>query len=342
MAIEQTTPQDGEVETGMTEAEAASELLKRWGDRDEANDADSTDADDDGDEPRGEQSDVDDDDADTDPDAADDGDAADESGDIEIDVNGEKFKLPKALSEQAQRIQAKAKEVEAGATRKFKEAADLRKAAETTAQQAVQQQSFNQAQAQLLGDHALVTRRMQLIEQMDTTKLEDSQLTRLNAEYNQLQAAKGRIETAHSRAQEMFAKDQDALKTQRYQAAEEFAKANIKDWATDGGKRHATYAASRGIGPDDLEALAMQNPRLLLVLDDAEYGARIRNAKPAHEKRLASAPKKTIRPGAGGQASSTAAAQADQLTTKVKKTGRLDDAVSALLARSKAQQGRRR
>lgn len=321
---------EGEVATGMTEDQAASALLKQWGATDE--DA-STDADDEADESNDEQADeaIDSEDDDSD-------EQADESGDIEIDVAGEKFKLPPAVAEQAKRIEAKAKEVEAGATRKFQEAADLRKAAELTATQATQQQHFNQAQTQLLGDHALVMRRMQLIEQMDMGALAESdpvQLTRINAEYNQLRTAKERIEGAYGRAQHLFGQDQQKVKEQRYQAAADFAKANIKDWATDGGKRLAAYAMGRGLAPADVENLLSQDPRLVLILDDAAYGARVRGAKPDQNKRVAAA-NKTLKPGAGGQSKTNATSNADKAKARLAKTGSVNDAALALLARSNA------
>lgn len=336
---DQTTTPSGEVATSYTEDQAAEELLKRYGGDDgddQSSDDTSQDADDTGDHDDDSQADeATSDDSD---DGADDG--ADESGEVEIDVAGEKFKLPAALKEHAERIQAKAKEVEAGATRKFQEAADLRKAAELTAEQANQQHQFNQAASQLLGDHALVTRRMQLIEQANTNDMDPVQLTRLNAEYNQLRAAKERIEAGYQRAQGLFKKDQDEIKQKRYQAAAEFAKANIKDFATDGGKRHAAYAARIGITPDEVENLLTMNPRLMLLLDDAEFGSRVRAAKPTHTKRIAEKTR-TLKPGVGGQSQTSASAQVEKFTARARKSGSIDDITNALLAKSQAQKRRR-
>src|SRR5687768_12713235 len=52
------------------------------------------------------------------------------AGEIEIDVGGAKFKAPAAVAETFRQVEAKVKEIEAGATRKFQEASDLRKAVE--------------------------------------------------------------------------------------------------------------------------------------------------------------------------------------------------------------------
>jgi hypothetical protein len=310
----------------MTEDQAASELLKQWGVGEEAL-PESAEEEESTDEPADEATSSEEEDS---------TEAESESGEVEIDVAGEKFKLPPAVAEQAKRIEAKAKEVEAGATRKFQEAADLRKAAEISATQAQQQQHFNQAQAHLLGELTLVQRRMQLFEQMDLNAYAEdpAQLTRINAEYNQLRSAKERIGMEIQRVYGLFTKDQQDNKAKRLLAAQEFAKANIKDFGTDNMKRHAAYAEKRGIPSADMTELLLQDPRLALILDDAEYGARVKASKPEQTKRITDATK-TLKPGAGGQSKLTAANNALKANQRLQKSGRVEDAALALLARSK-------
>jgi hypothetical protein len=323
---QETTPAT-EVATGITEDQAATEFLKKWGVSDDEPSPEAEPEEELPDAEADEASEQEDDDAEE---------KAEGSGEIEIDVAGEKFKLPPAVAEQAKRIEAKAKEVEAGATRKFQEAADLRKAAELTATQATQQQHFNQAQAHLLGEHTLVTRRMQLFEQMNLSAYADDPvgLTKINAEYNQLRGAKERLEQELHRVHGLFTKDQEGIKAQRFQAAAEYAKANIKDWGTDGGKRHANYATKLGFQTAEIESLLIQDPRLFKILEDAEYGARVRASKPDRNKLIADTAK-TLKPGAGGQSKLTAANAAKQANERLAKTGRVEDAALALLARSK-------
>lgn len=333
MAQASTTPPSGEVtnqSSGMSEDDAAQELLRRWGNDGDSDGNDAGSADDDAGDAAGDE--ASDEDTTSEHDDAPTGDS-DESGDYEIDVAGEKFKLPANLKEIGERVQAKAKEVEAGATRRFQEAADLRKAAELTATQAIQQQQFNAAQGQLLGDHALVVRELQRIEQLDTRELSDGDLARVNHRHNQLKSAKERIEAAHRNALELFTADQTKVKGAKVQAVHEFAKAAIKDWTSGGEKRLQEYATRAGIASDELFEFAIRNPRLLKVLDDAEFGARIRSGRPLTDKRVP--PKTTaIKPGVGGRPQTTAVARADQAMTRLKKSGNVNDAAAALLARS--------
>jgi hypothetical protein len=176
------TPQE-EVQ-GLTEEQATQELLKRWVKEPEKApaSADVTDEEAEVKEPEGDPE-TEEEPEETEP----------EEGEVEIDVAGEKFRLPKEVTETVKRIEAKAKEVEAGATRKFQEAADLRKAVETQTKAVVELQKVAQANAQLLGDHAMVTRRIAQLENIDINATDAETLTRLNAEYNQLQAAERRI-----------------------------------------------------------------------------------------------------------------------------------------------------
>ena len=327
--MDQETTPSGEVATGITEDQAASELLKQWGVGDEPSP--------DEDEPK-EPTDEQADEA-TDSEEGNEEDADSESGEIEIDVAGEKFKLPPAIAEQAKRIEAKAKEVEAGATRKFQEAADLRKAVELTAQQAQQQQHFNQANAHLLGELTLVQRRMQLFEQMDLNAYQDNpvELTRINAEYNQLRSAKERIGAELQRVWGLFSQDQEKVKAQRSEMSKnalgEVLK-GLKGWDDKRNEDVGHYVAKRSIPKERMLELLDAEPRLLAILDDAEYGARARASKPDLQKRIADTTK-TLKPGAGGQSKLIAANKALDANKRLQKTGRVEDAALALLARSK-------
>lgn len=331
---QETTPQ-GEVASGMTEDQAASEMLKRWGATDDEpkgkkSEEASKEADD-AQEPEDDQPEGDDQPEDK-PEAEEDD---SESGEIEIDVAGEKFKLPPAVAEQAKRIEAKAKEVEAGATRKFQDAADLRKAAELTAEQAKQQQHFNQAQAHLLGEMTLVKRRMQLFEQMDLNAYADNpvELTRINAEYNQLRGAEQRIGGELQRVYGLFTKDQEKVRSDKLALVHEFAKTSLKGWDSARDEKIGDYVAKAGIAKDRMLAVLSEDPQFLKILDDAEYGARVRASKPDQTKRIADAAK-TLKPGAGGQHKTTATQKVQQTLDRAKKTGRVEDAALALLARS--------
>lgn len=328
--MEQQTTPETEVSNSLTEDQAAAEMLKRWG----ATEADEA----------GEQSpEPEEPQANAEPEQSEQDDAqgeeeggeeeGEESGDIEIDVGGEKFKAPKAAAEVVQRIQAKVKEIEAGATRKFQEAADVRKAAEAQIEQAKTLQTIAQSQADLIADHKLVMRRLQVIESMDISTLGDTDpvaLTKLNAEYNQLQAAKARIEQQYQVSVHQLTQQQQAAAKERMDRLEKHAAAKVKGWGPERSNALAEYAKSRGYTPDRLAAVLDES--FIEILDDAAYGHAMRTAKPA-EKRVAT-PNKTLTPGAAGTSKSAAAVKADKAMARLHRTGGVEDAAMALLARS--------
>jgi hypothetical protein len=321
---ETTTPQ-GEVATGITEDQAASELLKKWGATEESDaSTESEDAQDEiEDQPEGDGAEVE---------ASEESDE-EESGDVEIDVAGEKFKVPAALKEQAQRIQAKAKEVEAGATRKFQEAADLRKAVEARAEQVGRMQQIAQAQADLLADHRVVMKRLAAYEQINVQQLghdDPAALTRINAEYNQLTSAKARMEQAYQQAVQAMNAQATQAKQMRQQSVHEFASKNIKGWGAESNDRLGEYVGSKGIEREIVLSVLEHDPRFLLVLEDAAYGQKVRSSNPQK-----AAPKaQTLKPGGSGVSKPASVQKAQQSMERLKRSGSTDDAAMALLARS--------
>jgi hypothetical protein len=255
-----------------------------------------------------------------------------EPGEIEIDVGGAKFKAPAALSETFRQVEAKVKEIEAGATRKFQEAADLRKAVELQSQSVAQLQKVAMENADLLADHRMVARRMAQLESVDIQGTDAETLTRLNAEYNQLQAAKTRIEAQYQQnVGKMREEDSKALKAKR-EHAEKVLSSQIKGWGPEYGKKLAEYAISRGAPPQALEGVS--EAWMVAILDDAAYGHAMRQKKPELTKRVVETPK-TLSPGGSGSKSATVA-KVQTIEQRFKKTHSVDDAVQLLLARSQA------
>lgn len=319
--LTETTPEVPEVQQGMTEDAAASELLKRWGAPREEEDAA---------EAKAEQ--TDEVDAQAEDDAEDESSQSDDST-AEIDVGGEKFELPGVPKEQAKRIEAKVKQIEAGATQKFQEAAQLRQVAEAEVQSARQVAALTQQQTEMVGDYRNVMRRIQQLEQVDVNALADSdpvQLTKINAEYNQLMAAKGRIEQA---AQQSMAQ-MKALEAQQQQAKlqhlNEYAKRNIKGWSEDYSQTLLEFSVKDlGFEPTQLKA-SMSEPMLKLI-DLAYKGHKVQSSSPRDKRVLSS---QTLKPGSAGQATTNAKTAAEKATARLKKTGNVSDAAMALLARS--------
>ncbi len=319
-----TTPATEVKSGGITEDQAVQQLLGRWTKEPENKDE--------AEQPQ-EQAQPEQAQADATDDAEPEGDAtetAPDDGEDEIDVAGEKFKVPRAFKDVATRMQAKAKEVEAGATRKFQEAADLRKAVDAEKVAVTQLRQIAEKHTDLLADHRMVTRRLEQIEKADFSTLDDSTLTRINAEYNQLQAAKSRIEGEYQRGVAAMQAEQKNVLKARQEHAEKIVATRIKDWSPAKAQKLAEYAVSRGAPVEVLNSIT--DPWMVEILDDAAYGRQMREHKSTLEKRVVQT-QPTLRPGAS-TAQPKAAAKVEQAMTRLGKTHSVDDAVAALLARS--------
>lgn len=253
-----------------------------------------------------------------------------EEADFEFDVGGAKFKLPKALEETLKPISAKVKEIEAGATRRFQEAAEERKAVAAEKAAVAQMRKIAETQADLLTDHRSVVRRMQTLESVDIQSTDSDTLARYNAEYTQLNAAKQRIEAAyHQGVQSLQEQEKTALRA-RQEHAERVISQRIKGWGPDKQKELAEYAVSRGAPVEALEGIT--EPWMVEILEDAAYGRKMREHRTTVEKRVVQT-QPTLRPGAAS-AQPRAEAKVQEAMDRLKKSGRPDDAVAALLARS--------
>lgn len=318
-----TTPGTEVESAGITEEQAASALLAKWA-GDEAPEAEESEE-----EPTEDQAQADD----QPEEEADEETPEPESGDVEIDVAGEKFKLPPALAEQAKRIEAKAKEVEAGATRKFQEAAEYRKATDSQYKAVQELQTIAHQQADLLADHKLVTNRLAQLEQVNVQQLSEQDpvtLTRLNAEFNQLMAAKQRIENAYQQRLQESEKAKTAAQASRVQVLQQFAERNIKGWSEDYSNKLIQFAVKEiGYDPDQLRQ-SVDEP-LIKLIDLAYQGHKVRSADP---KAKQVNPTKTLKPGSAAQVKTNATMTADKAFQRLKKTGNVESAAMALLARS--------
>lgn len=322
--MDQTTPQ-GEVSTGLTEDQAVAQILGRWGVTDEPR----TEAapEEPQEEAQAEQTEQVDAEVSEEP-----SEETGEEDEAEIDVAGEKFKVPAQFKDTAQRIQAKAKEVEAGATRKFQEAAELRKSAETQLESVKQLQKLATVHADVIADHKMVAKRLQQLESIDIQNTDSDTLTRLNAEYNQLQAASRRLEQQLAKsAEEMQAEESKAVQA-KLAHANEVLKTRIKGWGPEKAKSLTEYAISRGAPPEALSGIT--DAWMVEILEDAAYGRQMREHKSTAEKRVALAPK-TLKPGASGK-TTPSVVKAEQAMQRVKQTGSIQDAAMALLSRSQA------
>ena len=321
-----TTPETPEVPSGMTEEQATSALLKRMGVGEEPPPEEEK-----PEEPEAPEADEAKPDAEEEPEEE----PSEESEEVEIDVAGEKFKVPAALKEQAERIQAKAKEVEAGATRKFQEAADLRKLAETQTEHAKQIAQLSEQEVDLLANKRMVARRLQQIQSIDFSSLADQDpvaVTKLNAEFNQLTLADRQIDAALQQT-----RDQSKAKTGEVEQARmthlgEWAKKNVKGWSDDYSQTLLEFSVKE-LGADPTALRNVMSEPVLKALDLAYRGWKVQTTDP--KAKLATSTK-TLKPGAAGQMKTTALHTAEKAVQRFKKSGSVDDGAAALLARMNA------
>jgi len=321
--MDQTTPET-EVASDLNEDQAAQEILSRWTKKQEpeakqepAEPAEEAEA-----QPEQAQADA------TEPEEA--TEEPDDNGTFEFDFGGEKIAVPKAFQEVGEKLSTKAKALVVGANQKFQEAAELRKAVDTEKAVVADIRKIAEATADLLADHRAVSRRLQQLEGIDIQNVDTDTLTRLNAEYNQLQAAKGRIEQAYqAKVAETKAKESEALRA-RMEHAEKVVSTRIKGWGPELKKQLAEYAMSRGAPAQALEGIT--EPWMVEILADAAYGRQMREHKSTVEKRVVTA-QPTLKPGASVK-TQPAVQKANEALSRLKRTGSVDDAMAALLARS--------
>jgi hypothetical protein len=318
----QTTPEMEVSEGGITEAQGAEEMLKRWGAKEEAPAPEEEEA-----EEPAEQS--------QDDEPQDESESEDEgqSDDVEIDVGGEKFKLPPVIAAEAKRIESKVKEIEAGATRKFQEAADLRRVAESQIEAAKQLQKVSSEQADLIADHRLVTRQLEQLEKVDWNSLvtnDPVEATRLNVQFNQLNAAKARIEQAYQSALQKSQGVQSQIDGAKLERLNEYAQKNVKGWSQEYSETLLNFSVKQ-LGLDADFVRQNISEALIKGLDLAYKGWKVQSTDPKAKMVQTG---KTLKPGGNAGVKTNAMMTADKASSKLKQSGKVEDAVAAILARS--------
>ena len=328
MTTESTTPAPQEVGYHTTE-DAAQALLARWNSKAEepTAEADESEAPDDAeqDAPVAEQADE------ATADAADDVPA--EPEDVEIDVAGDKFKFPKTLTEQAQRIQQKVKDLEAGVTRKFQEAAEVRKAVEQERELTQFVGKLTATQTDLIADLRATQRELEQLQGLNVMQLHETDpvaASRVTARLVQLQSAQQQI---NARLNDAANQLRQAEAQYRSQAAErglaqlQKLVPNLND-ATK--QELLSYINQRQLTPEGRAAL--WDAEVVAAFHDAKKYREMMASKPVAKK--PEAPAKTLRPGTAATPTTSAKARADALKQRAYKSGSTDDIAAALLARS--------
>lgn len=261
---------------------------------------------------------------------------APEDDEVEADFLGEKVKVRgKEASELVQRFAAKAKELEANTTRKFQEAADVRKSAEKAAEAAQLVQALAEKHGEMLGHRTMVQQRMQQLRNIDVRQLQaqdPAALAGLTAEMQQLQMTEQEITRRLAMTAHGIQEQRAQLQAQGIEEAKKYAQ-TIKGWGEEYDAKLLDYVVKDVGAPAD-EVRAKMSGWLMKLIHQAYEGQKVTQAKP-WEKRTPQA-NQTLKPGASGQQKGSAAVAVENVTKRFKKSGSLDDAASLMLARAKA------
>lgn len=263
------------------------------------------------------------------------------SEEYEFDLAGHKLRLSKEnLKDQLPIIQAKAKELEAGSQRKFQEAAEARKQVEVLEQVAqsridlfVQAKQVD-AEIKQLEAEGPVLPYSQIMALMNSDPMaaqaqiaRSARLTELRSTLTQLGQE---FQGARAQAEAVMTQQRD----QRMAATRQYAQSNIKGWSDDLDRALGQYVAKANIPQETVQSL-VTDPRLYeLAVKAYKYDA-LQQARPTVEKRAQEAPK-TLKPNSANQTVTSAQVRARDAWGKFEKSGRMDDAVEAYLARQRA------
>lgn len=334
MSESTTQPQGAEVAFN-TDADAAQALLSRWGIKDdestdepsgaESPEADATD------EPVAEQAEE----ATADAAGDDEGEDAQVDDGIEIDFTGEKIRLPAAAKEAAEVIQRKAKELEAGVTKRFQEVAERDKTLQADRDRLEVIGRLTAQHLDLAAQHKAVQAQLASYDRLDWNAFADqdpvahgkalAQVRILERTESQL---RGQLEQAVGTLTQ--AKQQEF--GERITRTREYAQQKIRGWTPELDVKLADYTKAQGFDSDALSAV-VGNPKLYELAVKAFKFDAIQAAKPQVTKRAAEAPKPQVKSAAATTVQSAQKAKEADAMGRLRKSGNVNDAAAALLAK---------
>lgn len=246
---------------------------------------------------------------------------------VEIDVDGESYKVPEVLKDKFM--------LQADYTRKTQEVAEQRKQIEA-AQANLQLQA--QMQQQNLEDYAKLIatdKQLQGYQQVDWNALYDSdpaEFVRLKEAYRELKDSRTEMtQTLTMKQQQQIAEQQSRLQ----QATEEgnaVLTKEIPGWNPTKGKEIKDYAVTTlRFKPEELNAVT--DPRVVIALWKAQQFDKLKSGKAVTDKKVQNLPK-VGKPGSTSNKTLNKT-QEEVLRKNLKRTGSTDDAALLFLSRMK-------
>jgi hypothetical protein len=325
-----TTPEHQEVEGGMTEDQAAQSLLDKWAPQDDDDPKESTEAEP-TEEAEAEQTDEVDAQADDDTEEE-----AEESDDSEtVNLLGEDFKFTKEVAPEVKRLAAKVKEMEAGSTRKFQEAAEVQRVAAAEYERATRLRAAVDANRPLVAQLAFMDHRLNELSQINVRELAQTdpvRLTEINAEMNNILFSRPKVQAQFDSAVQQIDQLEEQAIADKMPRLVEYAQRNIKGWSAKYNQEIEQFAV-RELGFSDRKALLkILDIPMLKAIDLAYQGHKVRTADPKAKQLLNT---KTLKPGSAVQAKTTAHQSYEKARKQLSKSGSTEDAAMALLARAR-------
>lgn len=327
---EATTPET-EV-ASYSEEDAAQELLSRWNSKQTA-DAESPEQE----AQAGEENEAQAGQADE---AQAEADAGDSEADAEweLEFGGKTYRAPKGMPEElAREVQEFGKNLHADYTRKTQEIAEVRKQIDADRQAAQELTRLTHEHADLVADWRVVQRQIEGMSQTDWDALSESDpLTaqKQMARLMQLQNAQQRIGAQLQQSiASMTAKQQASAKEALERANAELAKDKDLKWGKETAAALTAYGKSLGFSDTELAQVA--DPRVVRLLHKAQQYDALVASRPAVTKRVSESAK-AVKPNASGSAQSIQRTQADDAMKRLDRTGTVDSAAQALLARMRS------
>jgi len=244
---------------------------------------------------------------------------------VEIEVDGESYKVPEALKDKIM--------LQADYTRKTQEVAEQRKQVELAAQQLQQQATLQQQNLAEYAQLMALDNQLQAYQNVDWNALYESD----PAEFVRLkEARRDLIDNRTGLANKIGAIQQQQMAEQqqhRAQLVEEGQKVlarEIPNWNSDLAKSLNALAVDKyGFTPDEVAQVI--DPRVVKLLHDAYRYQKQQSGKPITDKRVANLPK-VSKPGSN-QKQSVATTREQEARKALKKTGSVDAAQAVFLAR---------
>jgi hypothetical protein len=152
----------------------------------------------------------------------------------------------------------------------------------------------------------------------------------LNVQFNQLNAAKARIEQAYQGALQKSQGVQAQIDGARLQQLNEFAQKNVKGWSQEYSETLLDFSVKQ-LGLDAEFVRQNISEALIKGLDLAYKGWKVQSTDP---KSKLVPTGKTLKPSGNTGVKTNAAITADKANKRLQQSGKVEDAVAALLARS--------